>query len=360
MSPAFWWRDRAGLPSLLLAPLSLLYGAAADAHRALSRPVRAPVPVISVGNLVVGGAGKTPVTLWLAQRLLARGRRPAVLSRGYGRRGSGDLEVLVDTPALLAGDEPALIKRRCPEALVLVGARRARLAPLAVARGADVLLLDDGLQHHALARDLDIVVIDASNPFGNGHRLPWGPLRDSPALLSRLPRALVWLTRCDLPRDPRAPRGDVESVFEPGEVRLPAARVDTTGREPRPADAQGCDASTDALDSDPGGERFDLRGKRVFLFAGIARPESFVATVGALGAAIEGQRWFPDHYRYSSSDLAALRATGAPLLLTTEKDRVRIDPSLLAGAPPIVAVPVSLRVGRGEPAIDSALDAVLA
>jgi tetraacyldisaccharide 4'-kinase len=316
------------VPQLLLAPLSLLYGAAADAHRALTRPVRAAVPVISVGNLVAGGAGKTPVTLWLAQRLLERGRRPAVLSRGYGRRGKADLEVLTDTPALLAGDEPALLKRRCPESLVFVGSRRARLAALAAARGADVLLLDDGLQHHALARDLDIVVIDASNAFGNGHRLPWGPLRDSPALLSRLPRALVWLTRCDLPRDPRAPRGDVESVFEPGEVRLDGAPL-------------------------------DLRGKRVFLFAGVARPESFVATVRSLGAIIEGERWFPDHSRYSSADLAALRSTSASLLVTTEKDLVRIDPPLLAGAPPIVAVPVSLRVGRGEPAIDAALDAVL-
>ncbi len=322
-----WWRrSRWSLP---LAPLSLLYGAAADAHRLLSRPARAAVPVISVGNLVVGGAGKTPVTLWLALRLLARGRRPAVLSRGYGRRGRDDLEVQTDTPWLSSGDEPLLLKRRCPEALVFVGPRRARLASLAVSRGADVLLLDDGLQHHALARELDVVVVDASNAFGNGHRLPWGPLRDSPARLERLPRALVWLTRCDLPRDPRAPRGDVESVFESGDISSRS-------------------------------ERLDLRGKRVFLFAGIARPESFVATVRALGAEIAGARWFSDHHRYSTTELAALRATGAALLVTTEKDLVRIHPSLLAGVPPIAAIPVSLRVGRGEPAIDAALDTVLA
>ena len=317
MSPAFWWRKRAGPWPVLLAPLSFLYGAAAGAHRALSRPVRAAVPVISVGNLVAGGAGKTPVTLWLAQRLLARGRRPAVLSRGYGRSGSDDLEILAQTPPLRSGDEPLLLKRRCPEALVFVGPRRARLAALAVARGADVLLLDDGLQHHALARDLDVVVVDASNAFGNGHRLPWGPLRDSPALLQREPRPLVWLTRCDLPRDPRAPRGDVESVFEPAGLLAGA----TAG-----SSAQA------------------LRGRRVFLFAGVARPESFVATVRALGAEVEGVRWFPDHHRYSPADLAGLRGTGASLLLTTEKDLVRIDPALVDGPPPIAAVPVSLRV----------------
>ena len=343
-----WWRRAAGPWSLLLAPLSLLYGAAAGAHRALSRPARAAVPVISVGNLVTGGAGKTPVTLWLAHRLLARGRRPAVLSRGYGRDGRDDLEVQESTAALRAGDEPLLLKRRCPGALVFVGPRRARLAALAVARGADVLLLDDGLQHHALRRDLDVVVVDASNAFGNGHRLPWGPLRDSPALLGRLPRALVWLTRCDLPRDPRAPRGDVESVFEPGALSLP---------DPRAMPDPGALQLPGALS--PPGAPLDLRGRRVFLFAGIARPASFVATVRALGAEIEGARWFPDHYRYSSADLSALRATGAALLVTTEKDRVRLEPALLDGPPPIVAVPVSLRVGRGEAAIDAALDAAL-
>ncbi len=332
MSQPAWWTTGAGLRAVVLAPLSLLYGAAADAHRALSRPVRAAVPVISIGNLVAGGAGKTPVTLWLAERLLARGRRPAVLSRGHGRSGRADLEVLPGTQARLAGDEPLLLKHRCPGALIFVGPRRARLARLAVVQGADVLLLDDGLQHHALARDLDVVVVDASNAFGNGHRLPWGPLRDSPALLSRLPRALLWLTRCDLPRDPGAPRGDVESVFEPGECRLPG----------------------------PEAERLDLRDKQVFLFAGVARPASFVSTVRALGARIFGERWFPDHHRYSSADLAALRATGASLLLTTEKDLVRIEPSLLAGPPPIAALPVSLRVGRGEAAIDAALDGILA
>ena len=341
--PSLWWRREPGTWSLLLAPLSLLYGAAADAHRRLSRPLRARVPVISVGNLVVGGAGKTPVTLWLASRLLARGRRPAVLSRGYGRGARGDLEVLPDSSVLDVGDEPLLLKRRCPDALVFVGPRRARLAALAVARGADVLLLDDGLQHHALARDLDVVVVDASNAFGNGHRLPWGPLRDPPGLLDRLPRALVWLTRCDLPRDPRAPRGDVESVFEPGEVSLRGERADL--RHQRADLREG---------------RLDLRGRRVFLFAGIARPEGFVATVRALGAEIIGERWFPDHHRYSGAELARLRDTGAALLLTTEKDLVRIDAALLDGAPPICALPVSLRVGRGEPAIESALDTVLA
>ena len=286
-------------------------------------------PVVSVGNVSVGGAGKTPVALALAEELLRRGKQPALLSRGYGRRARHAVEVSEQTPYSLAGDEPLLLKRRCPRLRVLVGPRRARLASQAVARGADVLLLDDGLQHHQLERDLDVVVMDASNPLGNGRLLPRGPLREPLEALRRVRRGLLWLTRCDLPRAPELPRlplaGPVESAFVPRDARL--------------------------------------AGQSVFPFAGLAQPTSFEALVGGLEAKVAGTRWFRDHHRYSPADLRQLRreaaVAGADVLVTTEKDLMRLAPSDLTGPPAIVAIPVDLRIVGGQQALEAALDEVL-
>ena len=315
----FWWRSEPPLWSLALTPLSAAYALGAAAHRAWARPMRASVPVISVGNLVVGGAGKTPVAAFIGARFAARGLRAAVLSRGYGRISRAPMQVSPQSSVAQVGDEPLLLARR--GLTVFVGPRRALLARMAVERGAQVLILDDGLQHHALARDLDVVVVDASQPFGNGSLLPRGPLRELPSALARVPRGLLWLTRCDLPRSDRLgllpPWPAVESMYQP---RAP-----------------------------------DLRGRQVFLFAGIARPASFEATVRALGADVAGRRWFRDHHSYSAEDLAALRsAAGDAALVTTEKDLVRIaDPR------GIVPVPVEVRILRGEEALDAALGTVL-
>jgi tetraacyldisaccharide 4'-kinase len=314
----FWWQRDPPAWSAPLVALSAVYRAGSAVHRAVSKPVRVAVPVISVGNLTVGGAGKTPVTLELARRLSARGRRPVVLSRGYGRRSREPLEVTADARVEAAGDEPLLMARRGFR--VFVGPRRAALAQLAIRRGADVLLLDDGLQHHGLARDLDVIVADASNPFGNGRLLPAGPLREPVSALDRVRLGLVWWTRCDLPRDARTaelrPFPAVESAFE----------------------------------AQP-----DLRGKRFFLFAGIARPEGFVATVRALGGEISGTRWFRDHHLYTARELRDLRErAGGAVLATTEKDLVRIEQP---GG--IVAVRVDLRVVKGEDVLEHALEQVL-
>jgi tetraacyldisaccharide 4'-kinase len=309
----FWWRPQPPLWSAPLLALSAAWRAGAAIQRAAARPVKLPVPVISVGNLTVGGAGKTPVTLELAARLSARGRKPAVLSRGYGRRSREALEVSADTPAELAGDEPVLLARRGCK--VFVGPRRAELAPLALRQGADVLLLDDGLQHHGLARDLDVIVADASNPFGNGRLLPAGPLREPASALRRVRRGLVWLTWCDRTRDPRT------------------------------AALGGFPTVESAYTAQP-----DLRGKRVFLFAGIARPDRFAATVRDLGAEIAGTRWFPDHHPFTARELAQVRGSGA-LPVTTEKDLARI-----ARPEGIVAVRLTMRILRGEDALRSALE----
>jgi tetraacyldisaccharide 4'-kinase len=314
----FWWREEPPLWSLPLAPLSSLYKIATRVDRARAQPLRPEVPVISIGNLTVGGAGKTPVALWLAQRLIARGKKPAVLSRGYGRSSKEPLRVTAQTDVHLAGDEPLLLARHGID--VWVAPRRSEIAPLAISKGADVLLLDDGLQHHSLARDLDIIVADASNPLGNGALLPRGPLRELPGALSRVKRGLLWLTRCDLTRSPRTasllpafPR--VESQFE-----APSS---------------------------------ELRGQRVFLFAGIARPQSFETLARSLGTEIAGTRWFPDHHWFSPSELAELRkAAGDAELLTTEKDLVRI-----ARPEGIWALRVELRVQSPGP-IEKLLDEV--
>jgi tetraacyldisaccharide 4'-kinase len=273
----------------------------------------------------------------IVRRLLERGRKTAVLSRGHGRRGRNDLEVTAETPWDEAGDEPALIKQRLPGALVLVGPRRAPLAARAASQGADAVVLDDGLQHLSLARDLDVVVIDASNPLGNGGRLPRGPLRERPSTAFRRAgrRGLLWLTRCDLPRDRRTDalvasareaglRGPVESAY---------ATAAPMGKEP------------------------------AFLFAGIAQPASFEALVRSASASIVGSRWFPDHHRYSSADLEGLRRAaavhGATRLLTTEKDLVRISHAHRNASPPIEAVTVDVRILSGEDALLSALDLAL-
>ncbi len=207
---SFWWAREAPLWSALLSPLELVYRAGAALHRGSRRAAHAKVPLISVGNLTVGGAGKTPVALCIAQRLIARGRRPAVLSRGYGRRLRKAQQVSKDSPVREVGDEPLLLAQR--GLTVFVGPRRALLAALAGERGADVLVLDDGLQHHALARDLDVIVIDATNPLGNGHLLPRGPLRERPAALRRVgPRGLLWLSNA---RD-RGPDLELDGLLAP-------------------------------------------------------------------------------------------------------------------------------------------------
>ncbi len=203
-----WWSaspsasDRLrGAPLLLAEGLfragAAVRGALYDA--AILPAARAGVPVVSVGNLAVGGAGKTPVALAIAALLLDAGRSPAVLSRGYGATRTDD-RVVSDGERLLldaasGGDEPVLLARRLPRLRVLCGPDRARLAGRAVAMGADVLLLDDGFQHRRLARDLDVVVVDASNPWGNGHCLPFGPNREPRSALRRA--GLVWLTHAD-------------------------------------------------------------------------------------------------------------------------------------------------------------------
>jgi tetraacyldisaccharide 4'-kinase len=348
---AIWWRERPGplarLALWLLAVPELLYRLVVAVRAALYRArllpaARAAVPVVSVGNVAVGGAGKTPVALALAERLAARGRRVAILSRGYGatrtdpRVVSDGARVLLD--AAEGGDEPVLLARRLPGARVLCGPRRADLLPLAA--GADVLLLDDGFQHRALARDLDIVVLDASSPFGNGHLLPAGPNREPPGALRRA--GLVWLTRVD--------------QAEPAALdALRALARAATGRaavESRHAVVDVVDGSlVRSLGKDA------LRGARAALLSGIAKPASFRRTVEALGAVVVAEHVFADHHRFTRADVEGALGS-AEWLVTTEKDAVRLPADLVAD-PRVRVVRIAAEVVRGGEALDEALSAVL-
>jgi tetraacyldisaccharide 4'-kinase len=324
---SIWWgpdpgaAGRALLPPLLAAEAVFRLGAAARGalyDRGVLRAERAGAPVVSIGNLAVGGAGKTPAAIAVGRRLLARGRRIAVLSRGYGAARS-DARVVCDGERLLlgaddGGDEPVLIARRLPGARVLCGPRRADLARLAVdALGADALLLDDGFQHRALARDLDVVVLDAASPFGNGRLLPAGPNREPRSALRRA--GLVWISRVDQARP---------DVLE----SLRALAHDAVGREPVESRHAAVDVVDGALSRSLGVGA--LRGRRVLLLAGVARPAGVRRTVEALGAEVAAEALFADHHRFAPAELdAAFRAADAArcdAIVTTEKDAVRLAP----------------------------------
>jgi tetraacyldisaccharide 4'-kinase len=355
-----WWHGRPpaweeALLAPLLLPEALFRGAVAARGalhaRGLLRSARPPVPVMSVGNVAVGGAGKTPAALAIAERLLARGRRVAILSRGYGavRR---DPRIVSDGKNVLlgaaeGGDEPVLLARRLPGAAVLCGPQRAVLARVAVERlAADALLLDDGFQHRALARDLDVVVLDAANPVGNGRLLPRGPNREPLAALRRA--RLAWLSRVD--------------QAEPGALDALRARVRAlTGRTPVESRHAPVDVVDGALVRSLG--LGALRGRRVAIVCGIARPGSFRRTVEALGAEIAGEYLFPDHHRFAAEDVAAalleVHVGRCELVVTTEKDAVRLPPALAADAR-VCAVRIRAEIVRGEEELEAGIDAALA
>ncbi len=307
---------------LLLTPLTPLYGAlvrarAAAYRRGLVRRVRLPVPVVSVGNLTLGGTGKTPTVRALVRDLARRGLKPAVLTRGYGRR-SGQPLVLVGpdvvTSAAQAGDEPVELAGHLPGVPVVVDRDRARGGAEAIRRGADVLLLDDGFQHLRLERDLDLVVMDAGDPWGGDALPPRGRLREPVAALGRASAILVNKLDADATGVPEAIARRL-GALAPGVpvlgARLAPVRVRTPDSVAPPS---------------------ALAGKRVLPFAGIGRPSGFVELLSGLGAIIADERWFPDHHRYGEADLASLedaarRAGAAPV--TTGKDAVKLPP----GAP---------------------------
>ena len=259
----------------------------------------AAVPVISVGNITVGGTGKTPFVIELVKRLDRLGCSPVVVARGYG--------AAPDEP----NDEELLIRRNCPGAAYVADSDRCQAAERAANRmGADVIVLDDGFQHRRLARDLDIVLIDATCPFGYEHVLPRGLLREP---LIGLRRAhLVVITRCD-----QASMADV-------------SRIDSRLRELAPdAAVIRCRHRVTAVECLDGSPIEDpVAGKRAVLFAAVGRPGAFATTVSSLGVDVVAARWWPDHHCYRVRDIKSLlddrSFTPHDLVLTTEKDAVKL------------------------------------
>jgi tetraacyldisaccharide 4'-kinase len=282
----------------LLQPLGWLYSGFMRARRALYgagllRTVRTARPVIVVGNLTVGGTGKTPLTLWLAAALQAQGRRVGIVSRGYGRNERGVQAVGAGSDWHSVGDEPLLLARRSGCATVVAQDRVAGTAAL-IAQGVDVVVADDGLQHLRLARDCEILVVDGARGFGNARVLPAGPLRESLAQLARADLVIV--------------NGAAE---HPSLGGLPADR--TLSMQLAAGDAV-------RVDGQGGGRALgQFSGQRVHAVAGIGNPVRFFRALRAQGLEpIEHP--FPDHHPFSAQDLAF--GDDAPVLMT-EKDAVK-------------------------------------
>lgn len=288
-APEFWHSD--GLPGRLLSPAGCVWTFAGRSRRARARPERVGIPVLCIGNVVAGGAGKTPVALAVADSLVRQGHAPHFLSRGYG--GSLPGPVRID-PAVHtaedAGDEPLLLAAAAP---AWVSRDRPAGARAAAAAGADVVVMDDGLQNASLVQDLAIVVVDGGYGFGNGRVMPAGPLREPVADALARAQAVAVVGE------------DVRGVERLIGGRLPvlAARF-----VPVP---------------DPGG----VAGKRVFAFAGIGRPAKFFETLAGMNCEIVAARSFADHHAYGEDEamrLVEAAAAAGAVPVTTEKDAVRL------------------------------------
>jgi len=276
----------------LLAPAGWLYAKATAWRLAHGHPWKAPVPVICVGNLTAGGAGKTPVVRDLAKRLRERGRNPAVLSRGYGGRESGPLEVEPGRhQAADVGDEPLLLAR---DTACWIAQDRAAGARAMIAKGIDVIIMDDGLQNTSLIQNLKLVVVDGITGFGNGHAIPAGPLRED--IKAGIARADALIVIGD----------DKHGITETFSNQINCLQ-----------------ANVEVVDS------ASLSRIRFAAFAGIGRPEKFKASLIQAGADVLEFRGFADHHAFSEPEITRLIARAEELgvpLVTTEKDWVRLDP----------------------------------
>ncbi len=315
----------------LLSAAELAYKGGLAVRRALyaagvAKTGAAPCPVISVGNLTVGGNGKTPMVLLLAERLRAAGRRPAIVSRGYGgTHRDGVHRVHPHTSAIEAGDEPVLLARRTGLP-VYVAPARVEGAREAAAQGADVILLDDGFQHWALGRDLDLVLLDAARPFGGGHLLPAGRLREPRAALARADVVVAHRGDAAAPAPVTGLRADVEVAIRPRAL----------------ATVAGAEVPLS-----------ELAGRDVALAAAIARPERFEATVAGLGARVAERLWVRDH---EMIDVAMLRALGRRhgRVVITEKDAARLPTDGLDDLP-LWVLTIEMVILAGEAALDAAV-----
>jgi tetraacyldisaccharide 4'-kinase len=302
-TPRFWYARRPGPWARLLQPLGWLYGLAVGWDRARSMPVRLPVPVVSVGNITLGGTGKTPLVLGLARELQRRGWQVAVLLRGYGRKRQAPARVGPGHTAAAVGDEALEYHQQLPDAQVWVGRDRVASGRAAIAAGATLLLLDDGLQHWRLARDCDVSVLDRTHGLGNGLVFPAGPLREPARQLGRADLLVLTGSHAALSAAAASPAARLGLPWPAAKPQLPLA----SWIEP------------------PSG----LASQPLVAFCGIGLPPKFFAALEQAGLQAVEQLGFPDHHPYAQSDLERLQQRADALhatLVTTVKDWQRLPP----------------------------------
>lgn len=332
--------SRTALLRAFLHLCSLPYGAAVTARnrlydKGILRQERLPCKVVSVGNLTVGGTGKTPAVILLATLLKKKGWRPAVLSRGYGGSSRSPVNVVSGGDGILmdwreVGDEPVLIARSTEGIPVLTGPERLLTGRAALERfGTDCLILDDAFQHRPLHRDIDLLLIDAARPFGNGFLLPRGPLRENPGAIGRA--HLVIRTGVG-PEGHDMPGGKVPSLPAFRGSHRPETLVESGSGRLLPLS--------------------EIQERKVCAFAGIGHPESFRQSLMDLGAQVVSFLPYPDHHPYTRSDLDHIRRltaeSGAERIVTTEKDGVRLNgfPEFL---PDLLFLRIGMEITPAEP-----------
>ncbi|UCG46170.1 MAG: tetraacyldisaccharide 4'-kinase [Phycisphaerales bacterium] len=333
----------AAILRLLLTLASVFYRAAVAVRnflydKNLLKTHRANAVVISVGNITAGGTGKTPLVIWLANRLRARNIVCAILTRGY-RAGKASLS-----------DEPAVLAEGCGGVRVMVNPDRvAGAAEDVVGCGAGVLIMDDGFQHRRLARDLDIVTIDATCPFGYGRMLPAGLLREPVKSLKRAHAAIIT-------------RSDQVDAAEMARIQDQLRRVNPNLTIVPSIHAPVCAM---AVEGDDTISLEQIKGRRVFAFCAIGNPEGFVRTVRAIGADIVGRRLYDDHHDYTQQDIADIcreaEDSKADLILTTQKDKTRVA-RLETGKPalPMAYLLVEMKFPAGQDELTGLIDRALA
>ncbi|MBV9061566.1 MAG: tetraacyldisaccharide 4'-kinase [Alphaproteobacteria bacterium] len=300
--PGFWWREP-GLTAAALSPLGAIYGAIAGSRMA-RKGWRAPVPVICVGNFTLGGSGKTPTVMALAEILAKAGHRPVLLSRGYG--GNATTPLMVDRLAHLAaqvGDEALLLARAAP---TIVAPNRVAGAAAAIQAGATIIIMDDGLQNPSLTKDFTVAVVDGVRGIGNSKVFPAGPLR--------APMKAQW--------------SHVDALLVVGET--------TVMNTLQPEAASRGIACFHGMLKPNGAAVASLQGHKVLAFAGIGNPDKFFTSLEGASIAVAERKAFADHHRYTAEEAAALlmQAEQQGLeLVTTEKDSAR-----MAGEPGLAAL----------------------
>lgn len=330
------------MKSFVLPPLSLLYGAVTRTRLSLYRrgtfhTTKLDRPVISVGNITTGGTGKTPLVEWVARTVAAQGKKVCILTRGYGRK-DPHLQVIVsDGYGVLAspteaGDEPYLLASRLVgSAAVISSADRIAAGHEAINDfGTDCFVLDDGFQHLRLARDLNIVTIDATNPWGGGKLLPYGRLRETPESLSRAD--CVVITRCDQVRELDKLRSEIRRF---------------TGRRP----IFHSEMRTSRVSPLKNGSSETLTPPaRVAAFCAVGNPHSFFEHVRRSGYELALQKYYPDHHVYSQDEIDALaqqaKEAGAEALITTAKDAVKLR--TLSFSLPCYVLEIEMSIENGE------------